>query len=209
MKTINASQLKALYNKFCAESEKEANWFSRGNMEFAGDTMANFCVTKHERAFDWFNGVHVDVYGINRKCKTSEGFPAGHVSYFSTEGKVMNCIALPGEDKYIAMTRSEYMTDSNFEKHHTYYSQFVTEGVKQRVRDAVCIDKLAADLAEGDIHLNKSYSCAKVWDRIMMVTPAAIYNKIKLAGENNSISTQVCIVKAAARILIDELKSTK
>lgn len=107
------------------------------------------------------------------------------------------------------MTRKEYMTNSDFTKHHAYYSQFVTEGVKQRVRDAVCIEKLAKSYQEGDTHLNKDYSCSKVWDRVMPVTPSNIYKMIKEAGETNSISTQVCIVKAAARILIAEYLSAQ
>ncbi|APW79696.1 hypothetical protein HOR53_gp03 [Pectobacterium phage PP99] len=107
------------------------------------------------------------------------------------------------------MTHKEYMeqnriVENTFDLHHTYYSQFVTDGVKRRVLDAVCIDKLAKDFIEGDKHLNKAYSCSKVWDRVMMVTPPEVASLLKEAGELNTLSNQVCIVKAAARQLIEE-----
>lgn len=102
------------------------------------------------------------------------------------------------------ITYKEYMANSNFDTHHQFYSQFVTEGVKNRVALAVDIELLAKDFAEGDKHLNKSYSCSKVWERIMPCTPYNVYTMLREAGDCNSISTQVCIVKAAAHILIDE-----
>ena len=206
MKTINASQLKAMYIAKCTEAGKEANWFSRGNMKFSGDTMANFYITKHENAFNWFDKTHENVYGVNRKVKTSEGFAAGHVSYFTEDGQPISCIAIEGDEKYITITRREYMENSST-LHHEYFAQFVTPYVKQRVQDSVSIHKLAEDYANGDKHLNETYSCSKVWDRVMCVTPQGIAARLKLAGENNSISTQVCIVKAAARILIEELNN--
>lgn len=107
------------------------------------------------------------------------------------------------------MTHKEYMeqnsiVENTFDLHHSYYSQFVTGRIKVVVKNRVDIAALAKDYNAGDKHLNNRYSCTKVWDHIMSVTHADIYRKLQEAGQCNSIATQVCIVKAAARILIEE-----
>lgn len=100
------------------------------------------------------------------------------------------------------MTHKEYMTNSNFDKHREFYGQFVTPYMKDRVEMVVSIKQLAADLKGGDTHLNKTYSCSKVWDKLSMV--GLMNAKIKELGGCTSISTGVCIIKEAARQLAEE-----
>lgn len=83
---MNASQLKNLHER----KEPDSLWFSRPNMKFAGDTMANFRVTKVERIID---GVNRELYAIERKRKTSRDMPAGICAYFSMTGELVRGVA--------------------------------------------------------------------------------------------------------------------
>ena len=100
------------------------------------------------------------------------------------------------------MTHKEYMTNTNFDKHRQFYSQFVTPCMKNRVAEVVSIKQIAKDLQEGDKHLNKTYSCSKVWDKLSMV--GLMNPLIKELGGCRSIATGVCIIKEAAKQLAEE-----
>lgn len=100
------------------------------------------------------------------------------------------------------MTYKEYMTNSNYEKHREFYSQFVTPYMKDRVTEVVDIKQLAKDLKDGDLHLNKTYSCSKVWDKLSMV--GLMNPKLKQFGGVASIGSGVCIIKEAAKQLAEE-----
>lgn len=112
-------------------------------------------------------------------------------------------------------TRTEYMnslpkygTPESLAAHRAYYAQFVTPYVKQLVTDRIGLKTL---LASRDEHLNDIP--LKVWDSFwvnhtpsggMYITPPfAVGALLREAGEGNSASTGTCILKEAARQVIE------
>lgn len=89
-------------------------------------------------------------------------------------------------------TRSQYITGEI--SHDEYYSQFVTPGVIERVKSRIGEKKIkqSSDPHFNDIPLNS-------WDVIGV--PADVVTKCGLAGDSNTLSFQVCVNKAAARII--------
>ena len=85
------------------------------------------------------------------------------------------------------ITYKQYL--KNQAAHDAYYSQFINEFIRQRVASFVNVEILAKDYAKGDIHLNESYSCAEVWDRVLPVLPFAVAMTLKETGGNNSTTT--------------------
>lgn len=100
--------------------------------------------------------------------------------------------------------------------HQAYYAQFVNEAVKREVLDKVTLERLQAST---DPHMNDIELA--VWDKMAGGSGRAhhgdsrVYHRpfwlneklIKEAGEGYTLSTGVCILKAAARILIEEHKA--
>lgn len=93
------------------------------------------------------------------------------------------------------ITRQEYMQDST-NLHHDYYSQFVTPCIKQRVERTIGIDRIKASTAEhfNDIPLAE-------WSAMYPIYSVKLSKQL---GECSSISTAVCIAKAAARMIKEE-----
>lgn len=89
-------------------------------------------------------------------------------------------------------TRKDYM--DNKVSHEDYYGQFVTDGVKSIVANRIGIDRIkkSKDRSFNDIPL-------KEWDDIIL--SSSIADKVREAGDIYSLSTQVCILKAAARLI--------
>lgn len=91
--------------------------------------------------------------------------------------------------------------------HREYYGQFVGPYVKQLVVDRIGLPRL---LASRDPHLNDIP--LGVWDSFWVShtpsmhikPPLAIGVLLREAGEGNSASTGTCILKEAARQLIEE-----
>jgi hypothetical protein len=83
---MKASDLKYLHES----KEPNSLWFSRPNMKFAGDTMANFRVEKVQRTID---GQEVDLYALSRKRATAKGMPAGLAAFFSMSGELVRGVA--------------------------------------------------------------------------------------------------------------------
>ncbi len=107
-------------------------------------------------------------------------------------------------------TRKEYMdtlpayVPGQVSNHHRrYWAQFVTQGALSIVRNTVGLDRLRAST---DPYLNDIELA--VWDRMAggsgRVPNYMPYSKIKEAGEGYSLSTGVCILKEAARQLIEQ-----
>lgn len=105
------------------------------------------------------------------------------------------------------MTHKDYTANPNYETHRQFYGQFVTPYMKDRVEEVVSIKQLAKDLQEGDKHLNKTYSCSKVWDKLAMV--GLMNNSLKTLGGTASIASGVCIIKEAAKQLAEEYLANK
>ncbi len=113
-------------------------------------------------------------------------------------------------------TRTEYMntlpkygTPESTAAHRSYYAQFVTPYVKQLVAERIGINRLCASK---DPHFNDIP--LKVWDSfwvtvlpnggMYIVPPSTVSALLKEAGEGNSASTGTCILKEAARQVVEE-----
>lgn len=91
------------------------------------------------------------------------------------------------------MTRSEYMADSNL-LHDAYYTQFVSVEVQSYVLDAIGEERIMSSV---DPHFNDIP--LHTWDNLSMTIRLLTSAARKEAGEGNSLSSCVCIAKAAAR----------
>jgi hypothetical protein len=92
-------------------------------------------------------------------------------------------------------TRKDYMNDKC--SHREYYSQFVNDNVKGMVNDRIGIDRIKKSKDE---HLNDIP--LKEWD--MCGLPYGINTLLKSAGDGFSMAGQVCILKEAAKQLIED-----
>ncbi len=101
----------------------------------------------------------------------------------------------------------KYGTPESTEHHRAYYAQFVTPYVKALVKDRVGLSRL---LSSKDPHLNDIplSEFDSIWVRytpsIHIRPPSAISALLREAGEGNSAATGTCILKEAARQLIEE-----
>jgi len=92
------------------------------------------------------------------------------------------------------MSRKDYLDRKC--THREYYSQFVTDEIKGIVEHSIGIDALKAstDKHLNDIRLSK-------WDRLFM--PSGTNAKLKEAGDYLTPAGKVCILKEAARQLLE------
>ena len=107
--------------------------------------------------------------------------------------------------KNTIQTRQDYMDKKV--SHSDYFRQFVTPSIIALVKSRIGVDAIANSTDE---HLN--YIPLAKWDSLHVVhTGRGMYSsiacgeKIKLAGEGNSVSTGTCILKQAARMIKETL----
>jgi hypothetical protein len=101
------------------------------------------------------------------------------------------------------MNRKEYLdqagTDNAYVAHRQYYAQFVTDPVKQLVlRD---VGRLVLTLSKDDPYLNDIP--LKRWDTLVPMLPATVRAKLKECGDYLTLGVGVCILKEAARQLLE------
>lgn len=102
-------------------------------------------------------------------------------------------------------TRKDYMSATLEERkdnkaHRRYYSQFVTQDVKQRVLRCISLKRLRASRNKhlNDIPLHR-------WDSLFVGRcPANVNRKMREAGDWPSPAGLVCLAKEAARQLMEE-----
>lgn len=90
-------------------------------------------------------------------------------------------------------TRKDYM-DGKI-SHQDYYSQFVTTEIEKivlRFGKKKLADSLAQDENLNNIPLH-------AWDRLGLEIDRSVFRKMKEAGDFDSLTGRVCILKAAAR----------
>ncbi len=90
--------------------------------------------------------------------------------------------------------------------HREYYAQFVTPWVKQIVKDRFDIDKLVNTPDQENLNtLNLS-----IWDGLvpLLWMDFKICSLLKSADEWRTLGSGVCILKEAAKQLIEEAKQT-
>ncbi len=103
------------------------------------------------------------------------------------------------------MTRQEYMDRRDeMVAHREYYSQFVTENIKLQVEREIGLDNLLSskDLYFSDIPLWK-------WDNLVSCLGPATSDtskQLKVNGDWLSLGTGVCILKEAARQIVESDK---
>lgn len=96
IKSITASQLKALHEKF----EPDSKFFACDTMRFFGDTMSNFAVIS-DTCYDWYNKIdNVPCYKLVRKTTTRKGAPSGCLRRFSLEGEQLFCVGASKENPH-------------------------------------------------------------------------------------------------------------
>lgn len=97
------------------------------------------------------------------------------------------------------ITREEYMSgELTKETHDRYYKEFLTPNLVQFVGDCIGFDKIKGSTNKhfNDIPLRN-------WDAIVPNVLNMSYPMIKKKGEDRSVSTGVCIAKAAAKFIRD------
>jgi hypothetical protein len=92
-------------------------------------------------------------------------------------------------------SRQEYMDGKV--THQEYYGQFVTESIKRVVESKIGVDQIKKS---HDEHLNDI--TLKRWDLMAPYINAEAEAKLRVCGDFPSLSSGVCIGKAAARMLI-------
>ncbi|MDJ0596963.1 MAG: hypothetical protein QNJ72_44560 [Pleurocapsa sp. MO_226.B13] len=108
------------------------------------------------------------------------------------------------------ITRQEYL--NNPQLHNEYYAQFVTEGIKAMVLRRFGIEKLCAAYEEdtdlNNIALLRRDGALVNWDglgvHLLHNSRYLDHNLIKATGQGYSNAGACCILKEAARQLIEE-----
>ena len=106
------------------------------------------------------------------------------------------------------ITREEYMKNSS-ELHQKYYEQFVTEDVKRLAKSVLksagwTIEEVAISYKH-DKYIN--FVALKFWDMYFDSMPRYVFENLRKSGDMHarSLGNSVCLLKAATRLLIQEL----
>jgi len=94
------------------------------------------------------------------------------------------------------ITRKQYLDKEN--THREYYSQFVTQGVKNRVLQRFDMETLKAGKDE---HFNNTP--LQAWDNLLSPVPFEIAGKMRECGDYPTMAGSVCILKEAALQLVE------
>jgi hypothetical protein len=95
-------------------------------------------------------------------------------------------------------TRQQYLNHEC--THREYYAQFVTNATRSAVLERIGIDRLLSNAED----LNRIP--LSTWDGLMIFYRLTT-EKLRLAGDFQSMAGKVCIAKEAARQLIEEAKA--
>lgn len=102
----------------------------------------------------------------------------------------MNRHEYMGADK---LTDGAYDGSKGHDVHSAYFAQFVTPEITATLLSHIGVERL---LASRDVHLNDVP--LKLWDDLPYLQ--VIMSKAAEFGDNNSLSTKVCVYKTAARL---------
>lgn len=94
-------------------------------------------------------------------------------------------------------TRQQYLNKEA--THREYYSQFITAGVKNRVKKAFKLKEL---IQGKDQHFNNIPLF--LWDKLMPIVPFEINSKLKECGDFATKAGIVCILKEAAMQIVEQ-----
>jgi hypothetical protein len=100
------------------------------------------------------------------------------------------------------ITRKQYLEDSE-NLHDTYYRQFVTDGIKQMVLNRFGLDKLKVHVTKKMDE--KGYIPLDKWDAMAGGYGSKLgESKMKEVGDYPSLAGAVCILKQAAKMIVEE-----
>jgi hypothetical protein len=95
-------------------------------------------------------------------------------------------------------TRKQYMNREC--DHQTYYAQFVTESHRRLVDNVFKVERLAS--YKDQVYFNDAAN--QRWDNLAGICHQYTdRSKLKQAGEGWSLTTNICILKEAARQLVE------
>jgi hypothetical protein len=109
----------------------------------------------------------------------------------------------------IKITRREYLADSA-KLHHGYYAQFVTERVLNIVREKVKSGELDLNVYAADKkceYASDRKIRADYFGHMLAGYNADVAGLMRMAGDYLTFAGSVCVMKAAADILLSELGS--
>lgn len=105
------------------------------------------------------------------------------------------------------MTRQEYLdaTGDKQAAYRTYYSQFVSEGIRELVLRVMGLDRLRAS---HDPHFNDIP--LSTWDAVFAYGPTSgINSKMRELGDYPTKAGLVCVAKEAARQVLEQKEKAK
>jgi len=100
-----------------------------------------------------------------------------------------------------SISRLDYLNGKA--SHEEYYNQFVTPGILQRVK------RFSPKALEDGITQDFNNIPLPLWEQLMPIVPAEVHNKLKACGDYPTKAGVVCILKEAARQLLQTLKNTQ
>lgn len=106
------------------------------------------------------------------------------------------------------MTREEYLADGTYEGHCRYYAQFVTEAARARVRRHPQVETLvkSKNHAFNDPESKEHFGLSWWGQPVFSADVAAL---MRAAGDYPTLAGMVCIMKEAARQVVDEIKASR
>lgn len=94
------------------------------------------------------------------------------------------------------ITRKQYLEDKSPRAHQRYYAQFVTDEITNAV-----LEKIGSSAIKGSADRHFNDIPLRIWDSLVFPVNKSLLNE---TGEGFSLSTKVCIAKAAARIWLQK-----
>lgn len=99
------------------------------------------------------------------------------------------------------ITRAEYMANSS-QLHEAYHEQFVTPAIKKMVLSRWSVEQLKTAYANNKYFNNLPLS---QWDSLAGGYGSQLCaDKLRAVGDSPSLASGVCILKAAARMIVRE-----
>lgn len=101
------------------------------------------------------------------------------------------------------ITRQQYLNDAH-NLHDAYYGQFVTAGIKQMVLNAFGLDRIRKHVLAGGMG-NPGYIGLSRWDGLAGGYGSKLGEaEMKKVGDYPSLAGAVCILKQAAKMIVNE-----
>ena len=104
----------------------------------------------------------------------------------------------------VKFTRQQYM--DNECTHEQYYRQFVTAAMKREVANTFGVDRILRAMDQDAKKGNLNAIPLAEWDRVGLRFRAVLHAPMREAGDGISLAGLVCVMKQAARMLVEKSK---